>query len=1210
MLEERRVLSVSVEVASRPQPQFEFADGDSFVTYSAASADGRYVAFTSNAANLVEGIEIEASESLFNVYRFDRLTGIVALVSINITGTGGGNATSVSPTISANGNVVAFRSGATNLSDGHGNARYDVFVRDIEAGETYLASPNSDGALDGDCFNPMISADGNVVSFVSTSTHLHPLKTSANRDVFAWNRETQAVYLVSVNESGTAGGNDSSYNSGLSADGNVVVFKSESSNLHPFDSNQSTDVFARDLSTGTTHLVSVSSSGASSGDARSENATVSADGNRIAFVSAATNIHPLDTVNWPDVYVRDLSTNTTLLATVDMFGTAASNAEVSHVVISSDGTKVAFESTARNLHPLDTELTEVGNNWDVYVRDVENDVTHLVSVNMSGTAGGNGDGNYSPSISEDGSVVAFTSGSSDLHPLDTDNDWDIYARNIATGVTELVSVNVPRTASGDEHSQWPSVSADGYTVAFYSDASDLFLNDVNQSTDVFLASVSWELPQMPGDYNLDSRVDAADYSVWRDALGATGLVPYNGADGDGDGTIDQDDYAVWKANFGRTLAPEVEGQEADSATLTQASSIPQSDSKEDSPESTLSNLPSDSFVERDHAVIAEPSSHLQQLQSLQYAGPDLSGGFGDAIAADGNWVAVAAPYEDNVAEDAGAVYMFERVNGQWESRDILRAPAGKAFDQFGCSVAISGTLLVVGAQYDDEVAPGAGAAYVYTLVEGHWLQIEKLMGDASEDAFGCAVAVENQTIVIGAHWHDSSRSQLAGAAYVYEFVDGSLRRVFTLTDIPDIRTESFWIGNSVAISGNRIAVGAPGHRLNVGPMGGAVVMLERHEGEWQYKELVVMPDGAEGDRFGEAIALRENTLVVGAPEKNYSESIREAGAAYVFHFDAYQWQFERKFTSMYPTGGGFFGRDVGIVANDVYVLGWEMDPDDHDHYLGNVDTYRWTTDDSWSHENRLTETSFRDPKHFRASTGANVDTLFLATLTASPDHVMQDVTVIGVAHTPVAQLLGDYNNVGGVDAADYSTWRDSLGATGLVPYSGADGDGDGTVDQDDYAVWKANFGRTLEAGSVELGAGSAEPDGGSAVAQSIVLHGEVEERTAGQASSGTQMFGRMRRIGPLISGENGLGTRRSKAPADLEAGNSAEAGGRVRVAVESRDLALLAWRAGLGRRGDERGLRVRDWELDRGGDAEDVAFEDVDAAIELLADGVPALITR
>jgi hypothetical protein len=119
-----------------------------------------------------------------------------------------------------------------------------------------------------------------------------------------------------------------------------------------------------------------------------------------------------------------------------------------------------------------------------------------------------------------------------------------------------------------------------------------------------------------------------------------------------------------------------------------------------------------------------------------------------------------------------------------------------------------------------------------------------------------------------------------------------------LTDIPDIRTESFWIGNSVAISGNRIAVGAPGHRLNVGPMGGAVVMLERHEGEWQYKELVVMPDGAEGDRFGEAIALRENTLVVGAPEKNYSESIREAGAAYVFHFDAYQWQFERKFTSM------------------------------------------------------------------------------------------------------------------------------------------------------------------------------------------------------------------------------------------------------------------------------------------------------------------------
>jgi hypothetical protein len=201
------------------------------------------------------------------------------------------------------------------------------------------------------------------------------------------------------------------------------------------------------------------------------------------------------------------------------------------------------------------------------------------------------------------------------------------------------------------------------------------------------------------------------------------------------------------------------------------------------------------------------------------------------------------------------------------------------------------------------------------------------------------------------------------------------------------------------------------------------------------------------------------------------------------------------------------------------------------------------------------------------------------------------------------QLPGDYNLDGRVDAADYSVWRDALGATGLVPYNGADGDGDGTIDQDDYAVWKANFGRTLEAGSVELGPGSGKPGIEKLIESNLLLQGQVEELTAGQASSGTRAIRWEHELGSL--GLEKMRGRTQRLP-PAEPG----AGGRVRVAVESRDLALLAWRAGLGRRGDERGLRVRDWELDRGGDAEDVAFEDVDAAIELLADGVPALITR
>lgn len=553
LLEERRVLSVDIALISRAFASDTSADGDSYVYRSAISADGRYVAFISNATNLVEGVEIGANEDIYNVYRFDRITGDVVLVSVNKIGTGGGNASSEQPTISSDGNVVAFRSGATNLTDGHGNARYDIFVRDVAGGETHLASSNVDGFLDGDCFNPIISADGNVVSFISTSTSFHPLKTNANRDVFAWNRKTQTTYLVSANAAGTASGNKDSYNSGLSADGRIVVFISESSNLHPIDTNPVTDVFARDLSTGTTHLISVNRSGTSSSNGWSEVASVSADGNRIAFISSATNIDPLDTLNWSDVYVRDLSTNATQLATLNMFGTAGSNASVSHAVISADGKVVAFQSAATNLHPLDTELTEVGNDWDVFARNLEKGITYLVSVNSAGTAGGNDDGSSNPAISADGSIVAFLSGSSNLDPFDVDYVLDVYARNLMTGTTQLLSKNRVDPASGFHEIQTPIISSNGSHVAFFSNGTGLVANDWNNQTDAFVTTLSWNIPELPGDYNRDDAVNSADYSLWRDTLGATGLTPYSGPDGDGDGMVDQDDYLVWKANFGKVF---------------------------------------------------------------------------------------------------------------------------------------------------------------------------------------------------------------------------------------------------------------------------------------------------------------------------------------------------------------------------------------------------------------------------------------------------------------------------------------------------------------------------------------------------------------------------------------------------------------------------------------------------------------------------------
>jgi hypothetical protein len=124
-----------------------------------------------------------------------------------------------------------------------------------------------------------------------------------------------------------------------------------------------------------------------------------------------------------------------------------------------------------------------------------------------------------------------------------------------------------------------------------------------------------------------------------------------------------------------------------------------------------------------------------------------------------------------------------------------------------------------------------------------------------------------------------------------------------------------------------------------------------------------------------------------------------------------------------------------------------------------------------------------------------------------------------------------------------------------------------------------------------------------------ILQGELEEEASEQVDFGIQSETWLSGFGPSSADES-LGRTPRRLPADMEAGNSAGAGGRVRVAAASRDLALVAWRAGLERRGEQPGLSVHEWEIERGWDDEELSFADVDAAIELLADNVPALNTR
>ncbi|HZG53856.1 MAG TPA: hypothetical protein VEZ40_17260, partial [Pyrinomonadaceae bacterium] len=397
----------------------------SFTASGTLSADGRLVAFTSKAGDLSAHTDGNAT---YDVFVRDLKAGVTTLVSVNAAGTAAGNAPSgvtgnidfpaICVWLSANGRFVAFTSAATDLVANDTNGKEDVFVRDLETGTTTLASVNAvgTGGGNGNAIFPYLSADGGVLGFRSAASDIVANDTNNATDVFVRNLKTGVTTLVSVNSAGTASGNGTSSFASFSADGRVIAFASNASNLVANDTNGAVvDIFARDLQAGTTVLVSAATAGAASGNNQSSVPTVSADGRFVVFNSRATNLVTLADANGTDdVFVRDLTAAKTTLVSVDTEGKAAGNRN-SHLqspqAISADGNFIAFVSNASNLVGNDTN----GTTSDVFVRDVAASVTKLVTANAAGTGSGNSfSASNEVSISADGRFVTFDSSATDL----------------------------------------------------------------------------------------------------------------------------------------------------------------------------------------------------------------------------------------------------------------------------------------------------------------------------------------------------------------------------------------------------------------------------------------------------------------------------------------------------------------------------------------------------------------------------------------------------------------------------------------------------------------------------------------------------------------------------------------------------------------------------------------------------------------------------
>ena len=318
-------------------------EGDDDSSTPVLSRDGRFVVFQSDATNLVPG------DTNFNmdVFVHDRLTGTTRQVSVDSLGVGG-DGPSREPAVSADGRFVAFTSDATNLVPGDTNNGWDVFVRDLVLGTTERVSVDSFGAqVNGISGAPTISADGRYVAFTSTASTLVPGDTNTYTDVFVrdlWNGITERV---SVATGGAQAQNGTSDTPSISGDGRFVVFTSAAPNLVANDTNSATDVFVRDLVLGTTERVSVSSAGVQ-GNVGSFLPVISLDGDWIAFQSNSSTLVAGDTNNTTDVFLRDRVLGTTERVSRAP-NTGQPNGASTRPSISGDGTKVLFTSGASNL---------------------------------------------------------------------------------------------------------------------------------------------------------------------------------------------------------------------------------------------------------------------------------------------------------------------------------------------------------------------------------------------------------------------------------------------------------------------------------------------------------------------------------------------------------------------------------------------------------------------------------------------------------------------------------------------------------------------------------------------------------------------------------------------------------------------------------------------------------------------------------------------
>jgi hypothetical protein len=309
---------------------------------------------------------------------------------------------------------------------------------------------------------------------------------------------------------------------------------------------------------------------------------------------------------------------------------------------------------------------------------------------------------------------------------------------------------------------------------------------------------------------------------------------------------------------------------------------------------------------------ATPGRGAQQAR-LGTSTPLIDAYLGATVATNGSYTAAGAPYASVGAQNDGVVYLFS--NATWQQQTILLPNDPDSLSQFGNALAINGNTLFVGAPMHDSFGANAGAVYVFTFDGVSWVQRQKLIGadTASGDRFGSALALNDGWLAVSAPLHSSPGSP-GGAVYLFQFDGVSWVQRYKVGAPDTIAGDRF--GSAIALDDGWLAVGVPLHRF-VGSASGAVYLFEFNGTAWVQRQKFVASDTVGGDQFGSALALENQRLVIGAPL--HSSNGPASGAVYIFERATTTWIERAKLIGSDTNAGDRLGGSISIDGTTILV---------------------------------------------------------------------------------------------------------------------------------------------------------------------------------------------------------------------------------------------------------------------------------------------------